>query len=84
MSFLNSEIGGELKVQPEARVRQIYHDSQDVIEALGLQLHDNGFIKWKTDSPDHPRNWSVLRKTFDTGLIFFFDFFTLVAPVLIL
>lgn len=45
----------------------------------GLQRGDNGLITWQPDSKDHPRNWSTLRKCFDTTLIIFLEFFVTVV-----
>jgi len=42
---------------------------------LGLQRGSDGLIAWRSDSKDHPRNWSASRKAFDTTVIIFFEFF---------
>ena len=67
-------------VQPQVhvQVQQTDQDGADAIEELGLSLDEGGFVRWKADCPDHPRNWTVKRRAFDTGLIFMFDLFTLV------
>ncbi|OGM47176.1 MFS multidrug transporter [Aspergillus bombycis] len=39
------------------------------------QTPDGQYIRWHRDNPLHPRNWSILRKCFDTGLILLLDFF---------
>ncbi|KAL2795561.1 major facilitator superfamily domain-containing protein [Aspergillus keveii] len=45
----------------------------------GLELEPStGYICWRKDSKDHPRNWPVLRKTFDTSLVVFLEFYTTV------
>ena len=36
---------------------------------------DGQYIRWHRANPIHPRNWSVWRKCFDTGLILLLDFF---------
>lgn len=36
---------------------------------------DGSFVRWLRENPKHPRNWSVLRKTYDTGLICALDLF---------
>jgi len=46
------------------------------IDELGLRLVGDGYVKWKSDAEAHPRNWSVTRKCFDTGLIVMLDLFT--------
>ncbi|KAK3389263.1 major facilitator superfamily transporter [Podospora didyma] len=45
----------------------------------GLQRNENGLICWRPDSKDHPRNWSRARKTFDTTVIIFLEFFVTVV-----
>jgi hypothetical protein len=46
------------------------------IDRLGLKLVEDGCLKWKSDASDHPRNWSIARKTYDTGLVLMLDLFT--------
>lgn len=43
------------------------------LNSHGLQLGSDGFVEWKLDAKRHPRNWNVKRKTFDVGLICFFE-----------
>lgn len=78
MSLPNAPLDLECKSSPEIQV-QVLQVSQDVLETidqLGLKLDDEACLRWKSDCPDHPRNWSTSRKTFDTGLLFLFDLFT--------
>lgn len=42
---------------------------------LGLERGDDGLISWRSDSKDHPRNWTNARKAFDTTVIIFLEFF---------
>ncbi|KAL4878795.1 major facilitator superfamily domain-containing protein [Aspergillus karnatakaensis] len=45
----------------------------------GLRLDaQTGHIRWLNDSKDHPRNWTTLRKTYDTSLVMFLEFYTTV------
>ncbi|KAL3476608.1 major facilitator superfamily domain-containing protein [Aspergillus californicus] len=45
----------------------------------GLEMDvATGYIRWQRDSKDHPRNWSLLRKTYDTSLVLFLEFYTTV------
>ncbi|KAL4989616.1 major facilitator superfamily domain-containing protein [Aspergillus falconensis] len=45
----------------------------------GLEVDPgSGYIGWKKDSKDHPRNWSSTRKTYDTSLVMFLEFYTTV------
>ncbi|KAK8015230.1 hypothetical protein PG990_008526 [Apiospora arundinis] len=45
------------------------------LHAHGLERGPDGLIRWRCDSPDHPRNWSSCRKVFDITVIIFFEFF---------
>lgn len=48
----------------------------------GLEIDPgSGYIRWRKDSRDHPRNWSALRKTYDTSLVMFLEFYTLVQSI---
>jgi hypothetical protein len=49
------------------------------LTSLGLQRNSDGLICWLPDSKDHPRNWSAARKTFDTTVIIFLEFFVTVV-----
>lgn len=79
MSDSTLEILPELK--EHLQVNLINSEQYAAMDRLGLRLADDGFVKWKADASTHPRNWSVGRKTFDTGLIFVFDLFTYVTLV---
>ncbi|RDL32997.1 uncharacterized protein BP5553_08436 [Venustampulla echinocandica] len=46
------------------------------MEELGLRLEEDGYVKWRSDAPAHPRNWGAKRKMFDTMLILILDLFT--------
>lgn len=48
----------------------------------GLEIDPgSGYIRWRKDSRDHPRNWSALRKTYDTSLVMFLEFYTWVQSI---
>ena len=49
----------------------------------GLERKPNGLIGWLAESDDHPRNWSVGRKSFDTVLIILLEFYTYVSNILL-
>ncbi|KAK8111752.1 uncharacterized protein PG998_008209 [Apiospora kogelbergensis] len=49
------------------------------LRAHGLERGPDDLIRWRRDSPDHPRNWSSRRKGFDTTVIIFFEFFVTVV-----
>lgn len=42
----------------------------------GLELGTSGSLQWRKDSRDHPRNWSLGRKTYDTVIIILLEFYT--------
>ena len=50
-------------------------ESEPELGRLGLQRRSDGLITWQFDSKDHPRNWTTARKTFDTTVIIFLEFF---------
>jgi hypothetical protein len=52
-------------------------DEQLARHGLGIDPSD-GYIRWLKDSKDHPRNWTVLRKTNDTSLVMLLEFYTCV------
>lgn len=47
-----------------------------VLTEYGLTTKQDGTVCWRPDSPDHPRNWSTARKTFDTTIIILLEFYT--------
>jgi hypothetical protein len=53
-------------------------DLEDELTRVGLERTSAGDIRWQNDNAHHPRNWTVTRKTFDTLVIFFLEFFTYV------
>jgi hypothetical protein len=55
----------------------------DALSSFGLAVNEEQNIDWARGNTHHPRNWPAGRKTFDTSLIIFLDFFTCV-PFLLL
>lgn len=51
--------------------------SDEQVARHGLEIDpESGYIRWRKDSRDHPRNWSAVRKTYDTSLVMFLEFYT--------
>ena len=46
------------------------------INDLGVTILPNGLVTWKNNSPDHPRNWTLVRKVYDIGVVATMEFFT--------
>ena len=44
------------------------------LDGHGLQIGHEGFVEWKLDEKQHPRNWNFGKKAFDVGLVCFFEF----------
>ncbi|KAL2145925.1 hypothetical protein VTI28DRAFT_5799 [Corynascus sepedonium] len=59
--------------------REDKDEEVELLASLGLQRGEDGLISWRADSKDHPRNWTALRKTFDTTVIIFLEFFVTVV-----
>lgn len=53
---------------------------QRTLHLHGLERRDDGSITWTRANNDHPRNWTMLRKLYDTGQIICLDLVTLVFP----
>ncbi|KAI5361294.1 Putative major facilitator superfamily domain, MFS transporter superfamily [Septoria linicola] len=54
-------------------------DEERHLHAHGLRLHhsrEHDAIDFHEDSTQHPQNWHISRRTFDTVIIFFIEFFT--------
>lgn len=50
--------------------------TQEQLDRYGLEIDSAGYIGWRKDNRDHPRNWSVWRKTYGTALILVSVFYT--------
>ena len=52
----------------------------DALHAKGFDVDSAGVVHWAEGSITHPRRWPVLRKSYDTAIICFLEFFiTLVS-----
>jgi hypothetical protein len=49
----------------------------NAIDETGLRRTTSDHVEWKKDHSQYPRNWSPYRKTYDTAIIVFFEFYTL-------
>jgi len=47
---------------------------EELLDRNGLGLGQDGYVQWSMSSPDHPRNWSSMRKGFDLGLLVWLGF----------
>ncbi|KAL4963144.1 major facilitator superfamily domain-containing protein [Aspergillus stella-maris] len=53
--------------------------TDDHLAKYGLEKDpESGYVRWRRDSKDHPRNWSPMRKAYDTSLVMLFEFYTTV------
>jgi hypothetical protein len=46
------------------------------LESLGLELTEDGHIRWDKKNPAHPRNWTTWRKAYNTGVVLFLELVT--------
>lgn len=52
----------------------------DALQAKGLDVDNEGIVRFAKDSITHPRRWPLLRKVYDSAIICFLEFFmTLVS-----
>ncbi|KAL4935105.1 hypothetical protein BDV06DRAFT_137543 [Aspergillus oleicola] len=52
-------------------------DLHTLLSKHGLELTPDGaFVRWSCSNPNHPRNWTTLRKVYDCSLIIFLEMFT--------
>lgn len=49
-------------------------DPHNELNNHGLQLGNDGFVEWKLDEKQHPRNWIITKKAYNVGLVCFFEF----------
>ncbi|KAK5731543.1 hypothetical protein LTS12_027255, partial [Elasticomyces elasticus] len=42
----------------------------------GISISSAGVVTWRDDSPDHPRNWTTARKSYDIVVVGMLEFFT--------
>ena len=73
MSTANSQTSFDTRESIPQRV-------SDALEKKGLEVDDQGVVRFAQDSTAHPRQWSVLHKSYDSAIIVFLEFFmTLVS-----
>jgi hypothetical protein len=56
---------------------KLVNDVDDAIDGTGLRRTPSNRIEWRKDHDQYPRNWPVYRKSYDTAIILFFEFYTL-------
>ena len=64
-----TEVAGK---NSEAVVGQL----RGTLRVHGLELSDDGHIRWEKNNPDHPRNWPMWRKIYNTSVILFLELIT--------
>jgi hypothetical protein len=52
-------------------------DIGNAIDETGLRRTSSNNIEWRKDHDQYPRNWPAYRKSYDTAIIVFFEFYTL-------
>lgn len=65
---------GEDKIQ--FRLSEEKTLTPEQLSRQGLELSVTGHVKWRKDCKDHPRNWPLWRKTYDTSIVMFLEFYT--------
>ncbi|KAE8378046.1 major facilitator superfamily domain-containing protein [Aspergillus bertholletiae] len=74
MTYLSGKVYGIAQVVSNALAAETSFAS-DCLSEHHLELTPDGrYIRWHRGNPNHPRNWTVARKCFDTGLICLLDF----------
>lgn len=72
---------------PEIAMSQFETDKgilEPHLRQYGLEFAADGFhIRWAKGNQRHPRNWSIVRKAYDTSLIIFLELFTYVDCLLL-
>lgn len=48
---------------------------QEQLETQGLEIVNDGTVRWKEGNPQHPRNWPVRKKVYNAVVVIFLDFF---------
>ena len=59
---------------PSFQSSQGNSDIHRELDQHGLRLGDDDFVAWKPDEKQHPRNWSIGKKTYNVVLVCFFEF----------
>lgn len=63
----------EIMRQPS---RDSISELRENLEAHGLELSIDGHIQWNKQNPEHPRNWALWRKVYNTSVILFLELIT--------
>ncbi|KAF9879925.1 MFS multidrug transporter [Colletotrichum karsti] len=77
MTTIKTYSSDELVAEKDAYVVQ-ETDEATILARYGVERQPDGLINWQRSCKKHPRNWSTARKTFDTVIIIFFEFYTTV------
>lgn len=81
-SNYSSKVGNEVEAGEKAPIIDIVETStntnisQEDLSRHGLERSYTGYIQWKKNSKDHPRNWSFGRKFYDTSVIISLELYT--------
>ena len=71
---------GPIAESPLAETPGLEYDNARLVHYLakyGLVLNrKSGYVEWRPDNPDHPRNWTAKRKAYDILVVLFFELFT--------
>jgi hypothetical protein len=71
---IKSSQTGEDRIQIQVSEQKTLTPEQ--LSHHGLELSATGHVQWRKDCTDHPRNWSRWRKTYDTSVVMFLEFYT--------
>lgn len=56
-------------------VAKVPEEVRQALTAKGLAVDDNGVVSWSELTKLHPRRWSTARKTYNSAIICFLEFF---------
>lgn len=59
----------DIEQDDSSQLRHIPSALRDAFHTNGLHIEDDGLVRWKTDTRDHPRAWGLARKVYDTTII---------------
>ena len=48
---------------------------QAYLQSRGLEIVEDGIVRWKLDSTQHPRGWATRKKVYNAAAAIFLDFF---------
>ena len=72
----SSGLDGLMGEEDEALIQDISPKMYVELKTHGLSIGKDGLVQWERHNEDHPRNWSLSKKSFNTFVIIFLDFFT--------